>query len=54
MQEIFLIGFFWGGGGGGGGRGGHVTHLPKFIFSAKFPIGLHVILKLQIKNSKLA
>ena len=29
-----------------GGR----TRLPKFKFSAKFPVGLHVILKLQINN----
>ena len=29
---------------GGGGR----TRLPKFKFSAKFPIGLHVILQTQI------
>ena len=28
----------------GGGR----TRLPKFKFSAKFPIGLHVILQIQI------
>ena len=26
--------------------------LPKFKFSAKFPIGLHLILKLQIKKFK--
>ena len=31
---------------GGGGR----TRLPKFKFSAKFPIGLHVILQIQIKK----
>ena len=30
--------------GGGGGR----KRLPKFKFSAKFPIGLHVILQIQI------
>ena len=35
--------------GGGGGR----ARLTKFKFSTKFPIGLHVILKLQIKKSKL-
>ena len=38
--------------GGGGGR----KRLPKFKFkfSAKFPIGLHVILQIQIKkNSKM-
>ena len=29
--------------------GGRIR-LPKFKFSAKFPIGLHVILKLQIKE----
>ena len=29
---------------GGGGR----TRLPKFKFSAKFPVGLHVILQIQI------
>ena len=29
-----------------GGR----TRLPKFTFSANFPIGLHVILQLQIKK----
>ena len=35
---------------GGGGR----KRLPKFKFSAKFPIGLHVILQIQIKkNSKM-
>ena len=33
-----------------GGR----TCLPKFKFSAKFPIGLHVILHLQIKKLKFA
>ena len=31
---------------GGGGR----TRLPKFKFSAKFPIGLHVILQIQIRK----
>ena len=31
------------------GRGGR-TRLPKFKFSAKFPIGLHVILQIQIKK----
>ena len=30
-------------------RGGR-TRLPKFKFSAKFPIGLHVILQIQIKK----
>ena len=35
--------------GGGGGR----TRLPKFKFSAEFPIGLYVILKLQIKIQNL-
>ena len=35
-----------GGSGGGGGR----KRLPKFKFSAKFPIGLHVILQIQIKK----
>ena len=34
---------------GGGGR----KRLPKFKFSAKFPIGLQVILQIQIKNSKM-
>ena len=29
-----------------GGR----TRLPKFRFSAKFPIGLHVILSIQIRK----
>ena len=33
-----------------GGR----THLPKFKFSAKFPIGLQQILKIQIKKIKNA
>ena len=33
------------------GRGGR-TRLPKFKFSANFPIGLHVILELQIKKFK--
>ena len=33
-------------------RGGR-KRLPKFKFSAKFPIGLHVILQIQIKNSKM-
>ena len=32
--------------GGGGGR----TRLPKFKFSAKFPIGLYVILQIQIRK----
>ena len=32
-----------------GGR----KRLPKFKFSAKFPIGLHVILQIQIKKSKM-
>ena len=32
-------------------RGGR-TRLPKFKFSANFPIGLHVILELQIKKFK--
>ena len=31
-----------------GGR----TRLPKFKFSANFPIGLHVILQIQIKENK--
>ena len=31
---------------GGGGR----KRLPKFKFSAKFPIDLHVILQIQIKK----
>ena len=31
------------------GQGGR-TQLPKFKFSAKFPIGLHVILQIQIKK----
>ena len=31
---------------GGGGR----KRLPKFKFSAKFPIGLHVILQIQLKK----
>ena len=26
------------------------TRLPKFKFSAKFPIGLHMILQIQIKE----
>ena len=30
-------------------RGGR-THLPKFKFSANFPIGLHVILQIQIRK----
>ena len=30
-------------------RGGR-TRLPKFKFSANFPIGLHVILQIQIKK----
>ena len=33
---------------GGGGR----KRLPKFKFSAKFPIGLHVILQIQIKKNR--
>ena len=28
------------------------THLPKFKFSAKFPIGLHVILQIQILKNQ--
>ena len=31
------------------GQGGR-KRLPKFKFSAKFPIGLHVILQIQIKK----
>ena len=31
---------------GGGGR----KRLPKFKFSAKFPIGLHVIIQIQIRK----
>ena len=31
-------------------RGGGQKRLPKFKFSAKFPIGLHVILQIQIKK----
>ena len=31
-------------------RGGGRKRLPKFKFSAKFPIGLHVILQIQIKK----
>ena len=30
--------------------GGGQKRLPKFKFSAKFPIGLHVILQIQIKK----
>ena len=30
-------------------RGGR-TRLPKFKFSAKFPIGLHMILQIQIRK----
>ena len=30
--------------------GGDRKRLPKFKFSAKFPIGLHVILQIQIKK----
>ena len=33
----------------GGGEGGR-KRLPKFKFSAKFPIGLHVILQIQIRK----
>ena len=33
-----------------GGAGGGRKRLPKFKFSAKFPIGLHVILQIQIKK----
>ena len=33
--------------GGGGGAG---SDLPKFKFSVEFPIGLYVILQLQIKK----
>ena len=32
------------------GTGGGRKRLPKFKFSAKFPIGLHVILQIQIKK----
>ena len=35
-------------------RGGGRKRLPKFKFSAKFPIGLHVILQIQIKNRPVA
>ena len=31
-------------------RGGGRKRLPKFKFLAKFPIGLHVILQIQIKK----
>ena len=31
-------------------QGGGRKRLPKFEFSAKFPIGLHVILQIQIKK----
>ena len=31
-------------------QGGGRKRLPKFKFSAKFPIGLHVILQIQIKK----
>ena len=31
-------------------RGGGRKRLPKFKFSAKFPISLHVILQIQIKK----
>ena len=31
-------------------QGGGRTRLPKFKFSEKFPIGLHVILQIQIKK----
>ena len=34
-------------------RGGGRTRLPKFKFSTKFPIGLRVILELQIKKIKI-
>ena len=33
-------------------QGGGRTRLPKFKFSAKFPIGLHVILQIQIKKNR--
>ena len=33
-----------------GFQGGGRTRLPKFTFPAKFPIGLHVILQIQIKK----
>ena len=32
------------------GPGGGRKRLPKFKFSAKFPIGLHVILQIQIRK----
>ena len=35
-------------------RGGPGSNLPKFKFSVEFPIGLHVILQLQIKKFKTA
>ena len=35
------------------GRGAG-NDLPKFKFSVKFPIGLHIILQLQIKKFKIA
>ena len=34
-------------------KSGGGNNLPKFKFTVEFPIGLHVILQLQIKNSKL-
>ena len=47
MENDFTVGIlFYHGGRGGGGR----KRLPKFKFSAKFPIGLHVILQIQIKK----
>ena len=44
--NVFLTGDLQKKNANGGGR----TRLPKFKFSANFPIGLHVILQLQIKK----
>ena len=42
-HKQMVITLFYSGGGGG-------KRLPKFKFSAKFDIGLHVILQIQIKK----
>ena len=38
----------------GSGGGGAAHDLPKFRFLVEFPIGLHIILQLQIRKFKTA
>ena len=48
VEDTLRVPWIFGGGRGVGGGG--TACLPKSKFLAKFPIGLHVILKLQIKK----